>query len=341
LPAFRPDLKAVVEGRFELIDAASIKWVAGATHGRSRGDPDDRPHEEDGLLDLDAFRKFMIYAICKYNNTHKVRHPPSWYMSADAKSPTPIEVWNYGCVHLGTPAVVDPRLLRAQLLHVHRAKMTDEGLKVGRLFYAPVNSEDRSQFDRIRHRKWQEVDIRHDPRDVSSILVPRKSSDFAIYRLTPKYRRYDGWTLDEVSEFLALRVASDNLAEQERLDHEATFRARVGSLDKTARVTAAQARVQSDKAPRRGRRIGLSGDKDLRSQERQERRSEEAFTKTADRRQRATAPATACSDQAAHTTGGTSKTLPLPGPLRSFKPNKVAKLNEARVAALAREEIGK
>ena len=281
LPAYRPDLKSLVEGRFQWLDAKTVQWAPGATHGRKRGDPDDRPHKLDGFYDLDAFRKLIILAIVKHNNTLRIKDPPTWYPMISGGSPTPLEVWNYGCVHQGMPQVQEARTIKANLLPVANAKSTDGGLKVGRLFFAPTDPEQRKQFDRIVGRKWGYVEVRYDPRDVSSILIPKPSGEFDTYRLVPKDRRFEGWTSDEVAEAFARRRAVDSLAEDIRMNHEVWHRGQVAQLDVQARAAAAEARdpAAPQAIPRRRRR--LAGDRELRKAEEQGRRSEEAWTKVA------------------------------------------------------------
>ena len=208
----------------ELFRLEAIHWVAGATHGRKRGDLDDRPNKLDGFYDVDAFREFMVRAIVRHNNTHKAKDPPTWYPLAAEGTPTPIQIWNYGCVHRGVPMTHTARQVRANLLPEIEGKLTDHGLKVGRLHYAPTDPDERRMFDRMRGRKWTSVKVKHDPRDISTILLPIEDGEFRVCPLVPADRRFLHWSLDEVVESFARRRALDSIAEDERMDHELRFK---------------------------------------------------------------------------------------------------------------------
>lgn len=285
LPPYRPDLKSLVEGKFELLDASSIKWAPGATHGRVRGDPDDRVHELDGFYDLPAFREFMIHSIIRHNATQVVARPPRWYPMQEGGSPTLNELWNYGCRHQGAPRWLDGDQIRANLLHIGEAKRADDGLHFGRLSYVAASEERRGELNRAHGRTWGKVEVRHDPRDVSSILVPVQGGGFEVFRLSPGQRRFDGYTSDEVKLFFSRRVAMDAIAEGPRLQHDLRFRENIAALNAKARRTAANARSNAATAgtdaghtiAKRGR-IRLSGNKELMARENRDDQRDGAWT---------------------------------------------------------------
>ena len=273
LPACRPDLKGLVEGKFEWLDNANISWAPGATHGRKRGDKDDRPHHLDGHYDLNTFRAFIIRSIIRHNAVLKVAHPPLQYPMTGGGSPTPNELWNHGCRHLGAPRLIPREEVRANLLHVGTASMRDNGLKFGHLMYVPKSKARHVDFDRIPGRRWPRRTIRHDPRNVSIILMDTSGGGFETFVLAPHDKRFDGWTLEEVQVFYARRVAMDNLAEKHRFEHEVHYRSEVVDLDRMARTDAAAMRDGTDPPPRT-KRMRLRADTgskahDLRSDQRE------------------------------------------------------------------------
>jgi len=281
LPPYRPDLKGFVEGKFQLLDLEAIHWVAGATHGRTRGDLDDRSNKLDGFYDLDAFREFMIRAIVRHNHTHKAKQPPTWYPLAAEGTPTPIQIWNHGCEHRGVPMTHSAWQVRANLLPEAEGKMTDHGLKVGRLHYAPTDPDERRIFDRVRGRRWTSVKVKHDPRDVSTILMPMEDGEFGVWTLIPADRRFLHWSLDEVAESFARRRALDSIAENERMSHEQRFKETTTALDKRVRDDAKRKRAELGHDGPDGRKIELTANKEARALETRERKGEEAWTAVA------------------------------------------------------------
>lgn len=277
LPPYRPDLKGLVEGKFELLDLKAIHWAPGASQGRNRGDPDDRPNQLDGFYDLDAFREFMIRAIVRHNNTHRSKSPPTWYPMEAGATPTPIQIWNHGCVHRGVPMTHSVRQIRANLLPEIEAKVTNHGLKVGKLCYAPADPDERKRFDRVHGRKWQTVKVKHDPRDVSAVLLPIEDSEFLDCLLVPADRRYQGWSLEEVAVSFAHRRALDTISEDARMDHEMRFKEGTRELNKKVRADATQKREALGHDRPSGGKIALSADKVARAIEARERKGEEAW----------------------------------------------------------------
>ena len=280
LPAFRPDLKGLVENKFEWLDHDSIKWAPGATHGRNRGDIDDRPHELDGIYDLDSFWKFLIHCIILHNAKILTRKPPEWYPIHAEGSPVPNEIWEYGCIHRGSPRTAPKRLIRANLLPQVIGKITNSGLKVGRLYYIPPNSADLEMFYRISGRAWSEVFVRQDPRNVTTILVPERGGEFSIWKLAPAFSRYVGWSLNEVSDAFAILHAVDELKKSEILNADVRFKENVERLNKQVRQdTVMQTKAIGTTKPMRKRR-NFSADKDARRTESQQRKSEGAWLTT-------------------------------------------------------------
>jgi hypothetical protein len=71
-PAYRPDLKALVEGQFKIANDRVIHWQPGAVYkARDRGDPDYR---FDATYTLRAFTKLMIIHALEHNNAVGLRN---------------------------------------------------------------------------------------------------------------------------------------------------------------------------------------------------------------------------------------------------------------------------
>jgi putative transposase len=269
LPPYRPDLKGLIESRFEWLDHASIRWAPGATQGRNRGDKDDRPHDLDGFYTLEDFRKFMILAIRRYNRTLSITDPPSSYPFEDA--PTPIKLWNWGCRHLGAPQTDDSARIRTGLLHVGEARETDRGLQFGKLCYWPTNPALERAFDRTSRRKWRRITVRHDPRDVNSIVVPQVGGTTEAFSLISGDTKFSGCTLEEVDVFYARRRALTAMDEDDAFDAKSRFNADIDVLNAAVRARSAGAFKPESK-------IRLTGNKELRDAEVRDQRSRNAWT---------------------------------------------------------------
>jgi putative transposase len=232
LPPYRPDWKGLVESRFNLIHEGEIKWVPGATHGRERGEP---KHILDAEFTIATFTELMLNCILNYNSSFQIENPPSDYVSADARPPTPLDLWKFGCQANAAPQEIDHWRVRANLLHVGKARETDRGLLFSGLHYQSADPERARMFRRVPGRHWGSHEIRFDPRDMASILLPvNRGASFEVFRLTPADREFDGWTQDEVRDQRAaaregrrLAVSDQFLAKSKHAANQADLLRRV------------------------------------------------------------------------------------------------------------------
>lgn len=267
LPPYRPDLKGLVESRFEFLDHTDIKWAAGASQSRERGDP---KHKLDGTYTVNTFTEFMVRCIMRYNATFAVENPPSNYRSADGRPPTPIELWNFGSVACGAAQVADADRVRKNLLHVGEARETDQGLRFRGLHYLPEDPKKFDWFVRVKGRKWCDREVRFDPRDAASIfLVLDRGATFERCRLSEPYREFAGCTFDEVADHFASKRIGKRLAEDDKRVVDSWHDAFVAELDERARSEFAGIPLIKPRA---------AGDRELRAQEVREIRRDGAWT---------------------------------------------------------------
>jgi putative transposase len=262
LPPYRPDLKGLVEGRFELIDG-HVKWLPGASHGRERGDP---KHALDATYTIESFTKLMIQYILHYNRSFAVVDPPSSYIKVDGRIPSPIDIWNYGVRAFGGPQIFTRARVRSNLLHVGFAKETSEGLEFNRLLYVPVNKALEVMFIRVPNRKWRnDIMVRDDPRDVGKILMPiEKGEAFEEFVLHERHRSaYSGWTQEEVAHDLSLAAENKRFADDRRLRSGSKLEAQVAAITASARneyadIPALKKTVKVDRAERQAEKREIS-----------------------------------------------------------------------------------
>ena len=267
MPPYRPDLKGLVESRFQLLNVSDMKWVAGASHSRERGEP---RHKLDAEYTLEDFTKMMILCIIRYNKSFCVNDPPSVYENSGARSPTPLDLWNYGFAACGAPQIADVDRVRSNLLHVGQARETDKGLRFKGLFYVPADPAKMEWFQRIPGRKWRQHEIRYDIRDAASILLPmRTGTTFEKCRLIESNRQYAGWTFDEVADHHALKRVEIRAVEDERLEVHARHQAGMADLEQSAKSLNKGVPLVTRRA---------SGDRELRAVELREIRRAEAWT---------------------------------------------------------------
>lgn len=279
LPPYRPDWKGLVESRFDLIHEGDIKWAPGATHGRERGEP---KHQLDAKYTLATFNELILNFILNYNRSFQINNPPSGYVSTDGRPPTPLDLWEFGCTACAAPQVADPRRVQANLMHVGTARETDKGLLFGGLHYQSIDPEKMRMFRRVPGRRWATHEIRHDPRDVSSILLPVDGGErFETFHLTPADEDFHGWTRDEVADFRAAKREGRRLAADDQ--HSAMSEHQANQADLERRVEAETDGVRLTPA-------SAAGIRNNRAEENRELKREGAWTGVAPVRATPSAP---------------------------------------------------
>ena len=240
LPPYRPDWKGLVESRFDLIQEGEIKWAPGASHGRERGQP---KKQLDALYTLSTFNELILNYILNYNRSFLIANPPSSFVSVDGRPPTPLDLWEFGCKALSAPQIAERRRVQANLMHTAPARETDKGLLFNGLHYQSADPEKMRMFRRVPGRRWATHEIRFDPRDMATVLLPvDRGAKFETFYLTPADKDFAGWTQDEVRDFRAAAREGRRLAADDM--HVAMSDHQANQADLTRRVMAEAAGVR-------------------------------------------------------------------------------------------------
>lgn len=234
LPPFRPDLKGLGEGAFDVANEEMIRWAPGAWRKRQ---PGEKANPLDGAYTLHEFTKFLAIQILKYNNTHEVLRPPLDWDASKGRAPTPVMLWNHGGEMHGAPEIKDVNWLRANLMPTGQAHETKGGLRFRGVRFVPP---DERKDLHVRHaavpgRKWRDVEIRWHPGSTAAILVPcDRGEGFVVYARHPDDRRFENMTFDEVDEYHSLQ-RQNRLQAQDGLNRaKAKYDAQIADLNRAA-----------------------------------------------------------------------------------------------------------
>ena len=95
-PAFRADMKGIVESFFKTINIKTMVYLPGHVNhsAAKRGGKDYRL---DAILDIRQFTKIVIQCVLNHNNQHLIKgYNRTEDMIADNVTPVPIELWKWG-----------------------------------------------------------------------------------------------------------------------------------------------------------------------------------------------------------------------------------------------------
>lgn len=196
LPAYRPDLKGIVEKLFDLIQSAYKPLLKGKgivePDAQERGAPDYR---RQGTLDLQQFTSIVLRCVLFLNakaiQPGFLRTPE---MLAEDVPPLAARIWQFCIDKAGCPVRgVDSRQLTYALLPRIEGKITRRGLEVFRLRFS--NADFKKRFVAAGLQGRELVQVAYDP-DCMDCVWLYENGTYIVFDLV--HKNYLGKSLAEV-----------------------------------------------------------------------------------------------------------------------------------------------
>lgn len=162
-PPFRPDWKAIVESRFEILNKEWGPYVPGHVEQdyRERG---SHNYLLDATMTLREFTKLMLVMVVRYNIRPFDRAAKDPTFVAQGLADSPAELWRYGIEHYsGTLRTVPVEAMRACVYPRVAARVTREGIALGNRFYETERASREQWFVRARSEGTWKVELAFDP----------------------------------------------------------------------------------------------------------------------------------------------------------------------------------
>ncbi|MCL2342618.1 MAG: Mu transposase C-terminal domain-containing protein [Firmicutes bacterium] len=223
-PAYRADMKGIVEQFFHTINTKTTVYLPGHVKPdmAERGGKDYRL---DAILDIRQFTKIMIQCVLNHNNKHFLESfERTEDMIADNVKPIPGDLWIWGIQHCsGQLRSVTEDTIKLCLMPADTALVTAKGIRFKGLYYLSERAVFEHWFETARARGSYKVNISYDPRDMNNIYV--RNVDGAMFEkcyLADWESKWIGKSLDELTqqqaEEHALRHQNKNLELQSHVD---------------------------------------------------------------------------------------------------------------------------
>ncbi|MGF6572376.1 putative transposase [Paraburkholderia sp. GAS333] len=170
-PAYRPDLRSVMERRFGIIPAIWNPLVPGIVEKSSfdRGVTHPAYH---AALDLKQLQRVICYSLLSYN-TRAIRGystPPE--MIERELAPTPLNLWKYGTEVNGCGRHVDIDEFRAKVMTKATASIDERGILHNGVHYACPTFDLIERQTMFRAERTQtKIDVTFDSTDNSAIQI--------------------------------------------------------------------------------------------------------------------------------------------------------------------------
>ncbi|HYE08995.1 MAG TPA: transposase family protein [Patescibacteria group bacterium] len=204
-PPFRPDLKGIVEQKFNIYNQPTQRFLPGAVR-KGYGDRGERRPELDATMTLKEFTKIIISLVLKHNNSGHRRK-----QGAKEVRVIPTVEWEYGIKnHSGSLKVVNNlNSYKLSLMTEASGRINRSGLVWDGLLYDYYNINEEGTSKKFVY----------DQRDMSTIYLPNR--DWTGYKevfLKGDSKKYKGLTLDEIQ--FDFDVINDKNAIIEKEDFE-------------------------------------------------------------------------------------------------------------------------
>lgn len=231
-PAWRPDLKGIVENKFHLLHIDIKQRVPGTVlpDFTSRTGSDYR---EDACLDLHQFTQILIHFVLKYNRRMMSEHPqPLSDVLADNVPPIPLELWNWGIAHrTGILRQETPENLEIALSEDAEASVTKKGISFKRMHYTCAVAEQENWFSKAREKGSWKINVKHNPQDTSIIYWPNR---FGVYekcrRTTDSASLYLGLTLEEIDHEIQKTQSAHKRSQRRQLQNAIDYDNSINSI---------------------------------------------------------------------------------------------------------------
>lgn len=167
-PAYRPDLRSVMEVRFRILPRTWMPLVPGAVEKNSfeRG----RKHPAlDAALDITQLLQIVVMAILDYNTHAVTGYPTPPEMVEEKLAPTPLNLWDYGTKVNGCGRRINVAEFRAKVTSTEKARVTGGGLSFKGLTYKlPLSLVERQAMFRAEGKETL-VEVGFDSSDNTTI----------------------------------------------------------------------------------------------------------------------------------------------------------------------------
>ena len=202
-PAWRPDLKGIVESKFRLLNIQTKALLPGSVLPDfiERGGKDYRL---DAKLNIKEFTEIVIYFILKHNKKLISKHPQkNDDIIKDNVPAIPIEIWNWGIINrTGRLRQAKDNKVKIALMLKDDARVTERGIKFKSILYDCDTAIKEHWYAKARMKGSWACRISYDPRNPKLIYIIYDDGQFEECIPTKAYNDlYENWMLEDIVSY--------------------------------------------------------------------------------------------------------------------------------------------
>lgn len=213
-PAYRPDLRTVMERRFGIIPAIWNSFVPGIVEKGSFDRGVEHPAYH-AALNIQELRRIVCYVVLNYNNRIIRGYPTPPEMVERELAPTPLNLWNYGTEVNGCGRHVDVSDFRAKVMPKTTARIDGKGILHNGVHYACPTLSLVERQAMFRSQKIQtSVQIAYDSADNSSIQLYGLGEPLSCPISEHEIEKIQGLTYQEQKLYAELDATNRGMTEE-------------------------------------------------------------------------------------------------------------------------------
>ncbi|RNB79752.1 transposase [Brevibacillus fluminis] len=245
-PAYRPDLKGIVERTIRTVQELLKPFLAGYVH-KDAGERGVTDYRKEAKLDLYQFTRMVIYAVLYLNNDKEMKkYPLSKEMIADGVEPLPRQIWEWGLQNRsGSLRACSEELVKLNLMPRGKATITFQGIIFKGKSYSCQEGIEEGWFERANKNSWRE-EVAYDPRNAKNIyLIRNNGRDFITCSLLPKEKEHFEMTFDEILHLNECLELNSQLRKNAQLQHKIDFFKRMEEIRDEAESESPKEKVKT------------------------------------------------------------------------------------------------
>ncbi|MGG3772973.1 Mu transposase C-terminal domain-containing protein [Heyndrickxia faecalis] len=197
--SFRPELKAICEKYFDIVQQHISPFLPGAVQKdyKKRGGVDYR---KKAVLNLNEYNQILIRCIIYYNNHHFLSDYPLTQEMIEAKvPPIPIEIFKWGLQKgIGRLRTMSLDAIRSNIYPKSQATITPKGIHFGGLYYSCSKAVKERWFSKARIQGNWKMDVSYDPQSIATIYIRIDRQNYEVCSLIDQYEMYRNAKAEEL-----------------------------------------------------------------------------------------------------------------------------------------------
>jgi transposase InsO family protein len=213
-PAYRPDLRSLMERRFGIIPAIWNSLVPGIVEKGSFDRGVEHPAYH-AALNIQEMRRIICYAVLNYNKRIIRGYPTPPEMVDRELAPTPLNLWTYGTEVNGSGRHVDVADFRTKVMPKTTVPIDGNGIRHNGMHYACPSFSLVERQAMFRGQKTEtNVEIGYDSADNSSVQLHGLGEPISCPLSERVIKKLHGLTYREQKLYKDLNATAGGMAEE-------------------------------------------------------------------------------------------------------------------------------